>query len=67
VNSPASLPEHEISAGLRTLAGYEAAKRVTALRMGSLAVNLLVFGYRLMLLRRRPRSEASAATSSTQG
>ena len=41
----------------------ELAKRVTALRMASLAVNLLVAGYMLMLLRRRPRNEASAATS----
>jgi uncharacterized membrane protein (DUF2068 family) len=41
----------------------ELAKRVTALRMASLAVNLLVVGYMLTLLRRRPRTEASAATS----
>ena len=45
----------------------ELAKRVTALRMASLAVNLLVVGYMLMLLRRRPRSEASAATSRSRG
>jgi uncharacterized membrane protein (DUF2068 family) len=42
----------------------ELLKKVTALRMASLAVNLLVVGYMLMLLRRRPRKEAGAATAS---
>ena len=41
----------------------ELVKKVTALRITSLAVNLLVVGYMLMLLRRRPRSEAGAPTS----
>ena len=42
----------------------ELLKKVTALRTASLAVNLLVVGYMLILLRRRPRKEAGAATTS---
>jgi uncharacterized membrane protein (DUF2068 family) len=42
----------------------ELLKKVTALRMASLAVNLLVVGYMLTLLRRRPRKEAGAAITS---
>jgi uncharacterized membrane protein (DUF2068 family) len=44
----------------------ELLKKVTTLRMASLAVNLLIVGYMLMLLRRRPRKEADAATASQQ-
>jgi uncharacterized membrane protein (DUF2068 family) len=44
----------------------ELMKRVTALRIASLAVNLLVVGYMLMLLRRRPRNETGASTSGNQ-
>jgi uncharacterized membrane protein (DUF2068 family) len=45
----------------------ELAKRVTALRTASLLVNLLVVGYMLLLLRRRPRTETRAVTSNIQG
>jgi uncharacterized membrane protein (DUF2068 family) len=41
----------------------ELLKKVTTLRMASLSVNLLVVGYMLILLRRRPRGEAGAATA----
>jgi uncharacterized membrane protein (DUF2068 family) len=39
-------------------------KKVTALRLASLTVNLLVVAYMLNVLRRRPRKEAGAATAS---
>jgi len=39
----------------------ELARRVTALRLASLTVNLLVVAYMLKLLRRRPRKETGAA------
>jgi uncharacterized membrane protein (DUF2068 family) len=45
----------------------ELAKKVTALRTASLLVNLLVVGYMLSLLRRRPQTETGAATSNLQG
>jgi uncharacterized membrane protein (DUF2068 family) len=42
----------------------ELAKKVTALRIASLLVNMVVVVYMLSLLRRRPRVEAGAPTSS---
>jgi len=44
----------------------ELIKKVTALRMASLLVNLIVVGYMLLLLRRRPPNETGASPSSDQ-
>jgi uncharacterized membrane protein (DUF2068 family) len=44
----------------------ELAKRITAVRIASLAVNLLVVGYMLLLLGRQPRNETGAHTPSDQ-
>ena len=44
----------------------ELIKRVTALRMASLLVNLIVVGYMLLLLWRRPRNETGASAQSDQ-
>jgi uncharacterized membrane protein (DUF2068 family) len=44
----------------------ELVKKVTALRMASLLVNLVVVGYMLLLLKRRPHKEAGAHTPSSQ-
>ena len=47
--------------------GVELIKKVTALRITSLLVNLLVVGYMLWLLRRRPHGEAGGPASTPSG